>query len=223
MYICNYFNNFDKSTYLCSYLHITSLLELVKISTVFRYSISTCRETAVSVSWQQDGCLMPVHLSWAASKWVSAPFQSSGPDRLKEARRVPWLIHGTCRERQLCFLDRTGLLANCFTKISESQADIATLSLSAHMRVFGRFWKANNRSGSEMLFAATESSYLSVIQPRNVCYFLIHCQADISSRRTNVLSYPRAATLPFGMVVHRCPLIDVLDGTLIKMFINKVG
>lgn len=128
--------------------------ELVKISTAcplwVHYSISACRETAVSVSWQQDGCLMPVHLPWAASKWVSAPFESAGPDRLKGARRVPQLSHGTCRERQRCFLDRAGLLANCFTKISASQEDLATVSLSGHMRIFGRVLKANYCS--EMLF-----------------------------------------------------------------------
>lgn len=120
----------------------------------------------------------------------------AGPDRLKEARRVSQLIHGTCRERQHCFLDRTVLLANCFTKISESQADLATVSLSGHMRIFGRVLKANNRSGSEMLFVVTESSYLSVIQPRNVCYFLIHCQLTSLQVRQMSWSYPRAATLP---------------------------
>lgn len=145
---------------------------------------------------------MPVHLPWAASKWVSAPFESAGPDRLKEARRVSQLIHGTCREKQRCFLDRTYwlivLLANHFTKISESQADLATVSLSGHMRIFGRVLKANNCSGSEMLFIVTESSYLSVIQPRNVCYFLIHCQLTSQVRQMS-WSYPRAATLPLGM------------------------
>lgn len=46
-----------------------------------------------------------------------------------------------------------------------SQADLATVSLSGRMRMFGG--KANNRSASQMLF---ESSYLSVIQPRNVLF-----------------------------------------------------
>lgn len=134
---------------LVKWCQITLRHELINISTVCplcaHYSISACRKTAVSMSWQQDGCLMPVHLPWAASKWVSAPFGSAGPDRLKEARRVSKLIHGTCRERQRCFLDRTVLLANCFTKISESQADLATVSLSGHMRIFERVLKANNR------------------------------------------------------------------------------
>lgn len=141
---------------------------------------------------------MPVHLPWAASKWVSAPFESAGPDRLKEALRVSQLIHGTRREKQRCFLDRTVLLANCFTKISESQADLATVSLSGRMMIFVRVLKANNRSGSEMLVVVTESSYLSVIQPRNVCSFVIHCQLTSQVRQMS-WSYPRAATLPLGM------------------------
>lgn len=113
-----------------------------------------------------DGCVMPIHLSWAASKWVSVPFESASPDRLKEARRVPQLIHGVCRERQRCFLDRAGLLANCFTKTSQPSGSRYCISLWTHEDVW-RVLKANNRSASQMLF---ESSYSSVIQPRNVLF-----------------------------------------------------
>ncbi len=121
------------------------------------YLISAYRETVASASWQQDGWCdaRPPLLGRIQTGFCSVPERR--PDRLIEARRVPRLIHGACRERQRCFLE------NYFTKTSEPSGSRYCICLSGRMRMFGG--KANNRF-SEALWV----SYLSVIQPRNVLF-----------------------------------------------------
>lgn len=146
----------------CVSVHVTSAL--------FDFCVrSDCGVCVLTARWMSDahptllGCIQ----MGLCSVWESLPRQIERGSACPSANtwRVP-------REAALRFGSRRAYWQTVLLK-QASQADLATVSLSGHMRMFGRVLKANNCSGSEMLF---KSSYLLAIQPRILCCFLIHCQ-----------------------------------------------